>query len=78
MQNELEETEKDIDQFEEEIYSLRSQISKENAAILILNDNLEIIETDLQNNKDAAKLRQLGSEIDANHLKIFVLFVINQ
>ena len=63
LQNELEETEKDIDQFEEEIYSLRSQISKENAAILILNDNLEIIETDLQNNKDAAKLRQLGSEI---------------
>lgn len=28
-----------------------------------MNDNLEIIETDLQNNKDAAKLRQLGSEI---------------
>lgn len=63
LQNELEETEKDIEQFEEEVYSLRSQLSKENAAILVLNDNLEIIETDLQNNKDAAKLRQLGSEI---------------
>lgn len=63
LQNELEETEKDIEQFEEEVHSLRSQLSKENAAILVLNDNLEIIETDLQNNKDAAKLRQLGSEI---------------
>lgn len=29
LQNELEETEKDIEQFEEEVYSLRSQISKE-------------------------------------------------
>lgn len=63
LQNELEETEKDIEKFEEEVHNLRNQLSKENTAIVVLNDNLEIIETDLQNNKDAAKLRKLGSEI---------------
>ena len=63
LQNELDETEKDIEQFEEEVRNLRIQLSKENAAIMVLNDNLEIIETDLQNNKDAAKLRKLGAEI---------------
>ena len=63
LQRELEETEKDIEQFEKDTYRLRNELSKETAAILVLNDNLEIIETDLQNNKDAAKLRKLGSEI---------------
>lgn len=63
LQRELEETEKDIEQFETDTCRLRNELSKETAAILVLNDNLEIIETDLQNNKDAAKLRKLGSEI---------------
>lgn len=63
LQKELEETEKDIEQFEEESHNLRIQLSKENTAISVLNNNLEIIDTDIQNNKDAAKLRQLGSEI---------------
>lgn len=63
LQKELEETEKDIEQFEEESHNLRIQLSKENTAISVLNNNLEIIDADIQNNKDAAKLRQLGSEI---------------
>ena len=63
LQKELEETEKDIEQFEEESHNLRIQLSKENTAISVLNNNLEIIDADIQNNNDAAKLRQLGSEI---------------
>lgn len=63
LQRELEETEKNIEKFETDTCRLRNELSKETAAILVLNDNLEIIETDLQNNKDAAKLRKLGAEI---------------
>ena len=63
MQCELDETEKAIEQFEEEIQNLRVDRSKENAAIGVLDNNLEVIEIDLQNNKDAARLRNLGSQI---------------
>lgn len=40
------------------------QITQEKASIQILNDNLEIIDMDLSNNEDAAKLRGLGSELN--------------
>lgn len=63
MQCELDETERAIEQFEEEIQNLRLDRLKENAAIGVLDNNLEVIEIDLQNNKDAAKLRDLGSRI---------------
>lgn len=69
LQIELEETESDIEKFEQEICDLRSQLSKENSAIVILNENIENIEIDLQNNKDAAKLRELGSTIGCKSFK---------
>ena len=47
LQKELEETEKDIEQFEEESHNLRIQLSKENTAISVLNNNLEIIDADM-------------------------------
>lgn len=65
MQDELDETESLIEKFESEMQSLRVERTKENAAIVILDNNLEVIATDLQNNKDAAKLRNLGSQIGA-------------
>lgn len=63
LQKELNETEEAIASYEEDMKWLREHIMQEKAAIQVLNDNLEIINTDLRNNKDAARLRELGSEL---------------
>ena len=63
LQNELEEIEKDIQEFESNLTWYRRQIHQEKAVIRVLNDNIEIIDNDLQNNKDAARLRELGAQI---------------
>ena len=62
LQEELEETEKNILNFEEDIAILRDSISKTKKAILSLSENIELIENDLRNNEDAAKLQKLGSK----------------
>ena len=64
LQEELNETENDIVSYEEDVKWLREHIIQEKAAIQVLNSNLEIINTDLRNNKDAARLRELGSELN--------------
>ena len=64
LQEELNETEEAIASYEEDMKWLREHIMQEKAAIQALNDNLEIINTDLRNNKDAARLRELGSELN--------------
>lgn len=64
IQKELEATEKSIIEYEEDIKWLREHLQQEKSAIRVLDDNLEIIENDLRNNKDAARLRELGSELD--------------
>lgn len=64
LQEELNETEEVIALYEEDMKWLRERIMQEKAAIQVLNDNLEIINTDLRNNKDAARLRELGSELN--------------
>lgn len=64
LQEELNETEETIASYEEDMKWLREHIMHEKAAIQVLNDNLEIINTDLRNNKDAARLRELGSELN--------------
>ncbi len=63
LQEELEATEQNISEYEEDIKWLREHILKEKASIDLLRNNLEIIENDLRNNKDAARLRDLGSEL---------------
>lgn len=63
LQEELEATELEIEICEEDIKWLRERIVQENLSIRVLNDNIEIIENDLKNNKDAARLRELGSNI---------------
>lgn len=64
LQQELEEIEEDIEEFEENITWLRKQVLQEKSSIQVLNDNIEVIENDLRNNKDAARLRELGSKLD--------------
>lgn len=64
LQEELNETEETIASYEEDMKWLREHIMQEKAAIQVLDDNLEIINTDLRNNKDAARLRELGSELN--------------
>lgn len=64
LQEELEKTEEDIGKFEDKMRWLREKIVNENSCIRVLNDNIEILENDLRNNKDAARLRELGSSLE--------------
>ncbi|MFD1175778.1 hypothetical protein ACFQ3W_05590 [Paenibacillus puldeungensis] len=64
IQEELNATENSIEEFEREIYRNRGLLHSESSSIDKLSNNLEIIETDIRNNKDAARLRTLGSELD--------------
>ncbi|KUP25784.1 hypothetical protein [Paenibacillus sp. DMB5] len=64
IQQELNATENSIDEFERELYKNRSILHSESSSIEKLSNNLEIIENDIRNNKDAARLRNLGSELD--------------
>lgn len=63
LQHELEEIETDIEKYKEDINVLRKQVLHEKASIQVLNSNLEVVENDLKNNKDAARLRDLGSKV---------------
>lgn len=64
LQEELSKTEDAIVSYEEDMRWLREHILQERANIQVLNNNLEIINNDLRNNKDAARLRNLGSELN--------------
>lgn len=64
IQEELNETENSIYQFERELYKHRDMLYSENSSIEKLASNLEIIDIDIRNNKDAARLRDLGSELN--------------
>ncbi|SMF90950.1 hypothetical protein SAMN05661091_5299 [Paenibacillus uliginis N3/975] len=64
IQTELNATETSIEEFERELYKHRSFLYSENSSIDKLTNNLEIIDTDIRNNKDAARLRNLGSELN--------------
>lgn len=63
IQEELNETENSIDQFESELHKHRDMLFSENSSIERLASNLEVIDSDIRNNKDAARLRDLGSEL---------------
>jgi len=64
IQTELNATETSIEEFERELYKQRSSLYSENSSIDKLSNNLEIIDNDIRNNKDAARLRNLGSELN--------------
>lgn len=63
LQEELSETENSINLIEMEFYRFRGMQSSEDVNIRSLVINLEIIETDIRNNKDSARLRDLGSNL---------------
>ena len=67
--DELETTENYIAEFEGDLESQRKFLVSEKAIISKLELNLETIEGDLRNNKDALKLKQMGSELDINSYK---------
>ncbi|MBB6671261.1 hypothetical protein [Cohnella nanjingensis] len=69
IQDELEATEKLMDSYEETVFKHRRLISSENSSIDRLTNSLEIIEADIRNNKDAARLRNLGSELELSTSK---------
>lgn len=63
LQEELKETESKIVEIEKYIYSCQKQLSVEKGSIKAIRDNLDTIAIDLSNNKDAARLRTLGSDL---------------
>lgn len=63
LQVELQETEKSITFLEKQISNEHSKLISEEACIKSLVDNLDIVKMDLINNKDAARLRNLGSNV---------------
>lgn len=69
LQNELNETECEIAKLSEHITSCRKKLSIENGSIKSIKDNLETIAIDLSNNKDAARLRSLGSDLQFEFAK---------
>lgn len=69
LQEELEKTENSISDFEEELRNQRKISIKEKSVIIKLESSLEAIDDDLRNNKDALKLKQMGSEIGINSYK---------
>lgn len=64
LQKELTDTEDSINEMVEYVSECRIQLSTEKGIIKSINDNLETIAIDLSNNKDAARLRKLGSELE--------------
>lgn len=64
LQIELNKTEVTIREYERDITKLRDLLDSEHISIRRLQNNLEIIKTDINNNKDAARLRNLGSGLD--------------
>jgi predicted nucleic acid-binding Zn-ribbon protein len=60
---ELEEIEFEIESYESIIAELRYQLLAEGSSIDKLKDNLDKINIDLMNNKDAAKLQKLGADV---------------
>lgn len=64
LQIELQEIEKEIKDLEERISNEYSNNLKEKACIKRLVENLEVIRLDIINNKDAARLKDLGSKVN--------------
>lgn len=64
LQAELDQTEESIKSREAKINSYQNQIVSENTILSKLTSNLDIIKSDIQNNKDALKLKNMGSNLD--------------
>lgn len=63
LQTELEKTEASICSLENEQSQTRVNFFQEKAACTRLESNLQVVDADLRNNKDAQKLKRMGSEL---------------
>lgn len=68
LQEELNQTEKDIIALESRRNQIVSLLSAEKKSISSLSEELEIVKQDIKNNKDVEKLQKLGSEADVEFL----------
>lgn len=66
IEKELKITEETINTFKNELRNQNEMLYFENDSIKNLESNLEILEADIRNNKDAARLRDLGSSLHLN------------
>lgn len=63
LQKELEEAELDLSEFQDKQTELQENLRVEKRKIFELNQNLNIIKQDIVNNKDAKRLKDLGSDL---------------
>lgn len=69
LQLELEKTDKAIIHIDREKFEYNSAIEVEKKVIEKLTKNIDIIQSDIQNNKDSLKLKNMGSNLGANSYK---------
>lgn len=69
LQIELEETETASSEMRHRLISYKRKLRREDASIKTITQNLETVANDLSNNKDAARLRKLGSDISCDTSK---------
>ena len=65
LQNELQEVEKVIEENNDEIHTIQQDLNITTRKIQKINKNLDVIQQDIANNKDAKKLKMLGSNLGA-------------
>lgn len=65
LQNELQEVEKVIEENNNEIHTIQQELNITTRKIQEINKNLDVIKQDITNNKDAKKLKILGSNLGA-------------
>ncbi|ODA43051.1 hypothetical protein DSBG_0047 [Desulfosporosinus sp. BG] len=69
LQVELDETEKQIDLISNKVNEARRKLNMEDASIKSLRESLDTIKIDIANNKDAARLKNLGADIGSEIIK---------
>ena len=78
LNNELSETQDQILDFEAQLKEIKSKISGYNETIKKLKEDISIIDSDLRNNKDAARLQTFGSEAIGDNLSVNICPVCKQ
>ncbi|WP_066025768.1 hypothetical protein [Enterococcus mundtii] len=69
LQLELEKTDIEVQRFDWKLLEYQNAIGVEIDAIAKLEDNIDLIQSDIQNNKDALKLKNMGSNLEINSYK---------
>lgn len=78
LNNELSETETQILYFEDRLQDIHKSMAGHNEAIRRLNMDLEIVNSDIRNNKDAARLQKFGSDAIGEEISACICPVCKQ